>query len=202
MQRLVAFTRWAALSVHNVLQWFILNFIEMSTGMIVLSAVLVALLFTPFIFFRDGKEKNRKKALLALLTEMAAADGGHLSVHELWNNAGIGMDTQNAILVFARGEEAQRQTARIRLSQVKSCRVDVVSRTVERKSDAVKIIEGVALELHMKQSGEASKRLVFYDSEVDGFAVSNELRLAELWQTRIREVLGSAPERVARIAVA
>lgn len=202
MQRLVAFTRWAALSVHNVLQWFILNFIEMSTGMIVLSAVLVALLFTPFIFFRDGKEKNRKKALLALLTEMAAADGGHLSVHELWNNAGIGMDNQNAILVFARGEEAQRQTARIRLSQVKSCRVDVVSRTVERKSDAVKIIEGVALELYMKQSGEASKRLVFYDSEVDGFAVSNELRLAELWQTRIREVLGSAPERVARTAVA
>ena len=36
--------------------------------------------------------------------------------------------------------------------ELKEVIVDVVSRTVERKSDAVKIIEGVALELHMKQS--------------------------------------------------
>ncbi len=173
----------------------------MESGMLIMCVVLTALLISPFIFFRDGKRKSRTKNLLNNLADMAKIENCNVSMHEVWNDAAIGINKEAHKLFYVQGKESAITHIMVHLEDIKRSRVSVVSRTIERKSDSQKIIEKISIVLEHKSSVHPDVILSFYDADTDGLTLSGELQLAEKWNGIIGEgrVSEGRVDRVGRV---
>lgn len=163
----------------------------MNTGMIVLGIILTLLFVSPFIFFRDTKRKSKQKNLVEGLKVLASNNYSNIGEKELWNNSAIAIDTNKQMVFYCYKSEVQAYEKVISLADVIGCRVITTSHTAGFKKEKYKVVDTIALVFEHQNQSIANEVILFYDNEVDGLTMNGEILIAQAWEQKVKDAIGS-----------
>jgi predicted transcriptional regulator len=144
-----------------------------------LSFLLFGAVCTPFIY-HSIKDTKKRKVLMLKLSELASLKNGMPTHSEIWRNQyAIGLDSEKKVLVYLRSSD-QPLTSTIDLQQVKSAKIQKITREVKSDSSKRTIVDYVGIELSYLQERSNPTVLEFFDAEL--FTdLNGESVLAEKW---------------------
>jgi hypothetical protein len=144
-----------------------------------LSFLLFGAVCAPFIY-QSIKDTKKRKVLLLKLSELAFLKNGTPTQSEIWRNQyAIGLDPEKKVLAYMRSSD-QPLTSTIDLQQVKSAKIQKITREVKSESSKRTIVDFVGIELNYLLEGAKPTVLEFYDAEL--FTdLNGESVLAEKW---------------------
>ncbi len=163
----------------------------MNTGMIVLGIILTLLFVSPFIFFRDTKRKTKEKNLVEGLKVLASNNNSDIGEKELWNNSAIAIDTNKQMVFYVYKSENQAYEKVISLADVIGCRVITTRHTSGFKKEKYKVVDTIALVFEHQNKSIANEVILFYDNEVDGLTMNGEILIAQAWEQKVKDAIGS-----------
>jgi len=111
-----------------------------------LSFLLFGAFCTPFIY-HSIKYTKKRKVLLKKLTELASLKNGTPSQSEIWRNQyAIGLDPEKNVLAYMRSN-AEPWASTIDLQQVKSAKIQKITREVKSGGSKNSVLDYVGIEL-------------------------------------------------------
>lgn len=162
----------------------------MNIELIVISVILVALVFLPFILIplvQNRGNNNLKKKF----KDEADRLGLNIDIKELWNCNFIGIDSAQKKLLFVQKIDEAYVLENIDLSTVSQSRVIVAE--IEKKVDKKEITELQRVDLEFTISATQQKKLInLYDSDIN-FIQDLEVKHAENWNNQISQFINSRP---------
>ena len=155
----------------------------MDTEIIVISAILVALVFSPFIWTAaSGKTKNNKTR--KQLEEMARNEGCTVSSSDSTKNFAVGLDEKAEKIFFFRTDTDGEVKDCVDLLEVKSCRIE--KEYDNPGNSKTGSLEKVILMLSLQNFSRDKASFTFYNASKT-WQLQNELDLALKWESTIKE---------------
>ena len=159
----------------------------MNTGMIVLGAFLASICVLPFVAAGMSKKKLSKRVeamLRALMLEHKASS----SKEELVGRMAIALDESQSLLFFVKLYGDRNESIAVRMTEMKSCKLEKESRTVTNDNGSYQLIESLILRFIPVTKGASEVRIPIFKIE-DDLHANDELALAERWSAIIDEQL-------------
>lgn len=159
----------------------------MDSGTIIIGVATIIACVLPFVYINSSKKKAEKKRLQALTT-LAAEHNGAVSRHEFCGEMAIGLDEVNHHVYFISKVKGREAAQFVDLAGIKSCRVADVSRNINGKDGAYKVIDKLNLVFTQADKSQADISLEFYDADVS-MQLVGELQFIERWEKLINDRL-------------
>lgn len=156
----------------------------MDLGTAIIGGVLLLVCIIPIVIAHNSSNKKYKKTLAAL-SDYAAEKSCKINQQDIWIHAAIGIDTQNRILFFLKGDSNAHTIEHIDLNKIEESRV--ITPDSREKSDR---INRLVLELQPVNNSEQPAVLEFYNANVS-MQLADELILAKKWKQIINDVVGA-----------
>ena len=156
----------------------------MDTVTIVIGVAMTAIVIISLVLLgRRGKRTNYR--LFELLTIAANRENCQISEYEVFGDFVVGMDKQKNYVFFIKILGESDETHSINLAEIKSCKNNIVSRTVSFSGGNNNVIDSLSLNLIPKDNSPAVE-LEFYNAE-KSTQLNGEFQLIEKWQKIINE---------------
>lgn len=152
----------------------------MDSQTIVISLLIIIICIMPFALMSINNRKKEKRMLQNLI-DIAAKKNRKISLHELWNNCIIGMDTTNATVFYTRNIKDNEVSNQIDLAEVEKCRVINSSRMLSNQHGNSTIIDKLELGFIFQDKNKNEVVLEFYDATYDSLILNTELQFVEKW---------------------
>ncbi len=160
----------------------------MDTTTTLIAGVIVLLCILP-IFLMNESRRRRERRGKAVLSEMANKENATLADCRIEQRFLIGLSADKHLLFFARlVEKGEYSHSVFRLKNYTRCVVEHDEHQEGPKSDRCTMIDQVRLCLLPKEGNEVAN-LIFYDTNLDQQAHSDEMKIAEEWQRIIAACL-------------
>lgn len=156
----------------------------MDLGTAIIGGVLLLVCIIPIAIAYNSSNKKYKKTLGAL-SDYATEKSCKINQQDVWIHAAIGIDSQNHMLFFLKGDSNAHKIEHIDLNKIKECRVTTPDS--REKSDR---INRLVLELQPANNSEQPTALEFYNGNVS-MQLADELILAKKWKQIINNVIGA-----------
>ena len=164
----------------------------MSTGLIIIQTIIVAIVIMPFALFLIGNKKSISQ-LRKALQEEATKYNCKLHDVEVHGNFAIGLDTTNQKLFFYRKNKSDVYSKVIDLTSVSSCKAIKETKRVKDKSKHYDVIEKISLAFFHKNQNDVL-RIEFFN--YNSMILNDELVVANKWQDSLNEILTSKVDAV------
>ncbi len=151
----------------------------MDSVTVIMAVFFLAICLMPFVLAATGSKK-REKQLLRSLAEIAKQHNCSLSQQDSCKDMAIGLCENGNALIFFRQGKNKTTSEYIDLSEVKSCKLIHLSKTVSAKEGPHKITEALGLSFSFTSKNKAELVLDFFKVD-ENFQLSGELKLAEKW---------------------
>ncbi len=159
----------------------------MNIGMIVLGAILASICVLPFVAAGISKKKLSKRVeamLRALMLEHKASS----SKEELVGRMAIALDESQSMLFFVKKHTDRNDLIAVRMTEMKSCKLEKESRTVTNDNGSYQLIESLILRFMPVKQGASEVCVPIFKIE-DDLHMNDELALAERWSAIVDEQL-------------
>ncbi|GGK16473.1 hypothetical protein GCM10007962_08530 [Yeosuana aromativorans] len=161
----------------------------MDIGTTIIGVVLAAICLLPFFLISRGRKKREEKTIKSLM-DIAKQQDCQINQYELCNNLIIGMDKNKNVLLFKKDYDDIPREQLIYLSEIQSCKVVEISRTIKNKSATIKLIDRLELMLIPNNKSKPEIKLEFFNVEKD-FQLNGQLQLINKWSKEIKDQLKS-----------
>lgn len=136
----------------------------MSTGTLVVGAVLTALCIGPFLFLiLSGKANSRK--IIKLFDIQSSMRELNISEHDSWKNKAIGIDPSKKELLFVQSKKGEVKTVVVKLNDYISCQTNEHYRNTEDSSES--IISRITLDFSPAKNKASNLSLEIFDLKTD-----------------------------------
>lgn len=157
---------------------------------IITGLVVIVCCFVPYIYMSQ-KGKKREQQFFQLLIDKANQLKCNVTRHEVAGNIIIGLDEDKKELFFLKRTKNYERIQHINLTEVKSVKLNNVSRMVGEKDSKQKVIDKLQL-VFTHTSVTKDKIFEFYNSD-ETLVMNGELKLIETWLKIIEEKITPQP---------
>jgi hypothetical protein len=161
----------------------------MDLGTLIIGVVLIVMAFLPIVVVSFHR-KNKEKAMLQSLTQVANQQQSILSKHEYFGDFIIGIDEQKHVIFYVKKAKEKLIEAIVNLSDMKDCSVLNVSKTIKSKDGNYTIVDRLDLSFTPKEKNKAGVQFAFYHSDSNN-QINEELKSAENWSRIVKDQLKS-----------
>lgn len=149
-------------------------------------AIITLLCVLPFVWFTlVGKRRTAKQQ--KIIKDLIKGEDVNFNHKEFWNQSFIGVDDSKNRLLFSKLMTSDHQVMNIDLNEVKSCKIDKITREFNRDKKVESQLQKLNLELAFN-SQKPNAIITIYDIE-DNLSEDFEMKRAEKWQKVILDNL-------------
>lgn len=160
----------------------------MNIELMLVSAILVVLIFIPFVLLPLLRNSDRKK-LEKKFREEEKNYNINTQLKENWNQNYIGLDLTEKKLLFIQKSEEEFVVELIDLKLVNSCTSNIEELTIQKEGKTESLLRRVNLEFSFRNSG-LKKSINLFDYDLH-FTQDLEVKHAEKWAELINQQLSS-----------
>ena len=160
----------------------------MNIELMLVSAILVVLIFIPFVLLPLLRNSDRKK-LEKKFREEEKNYNITTQLKENWNQNYIGLDLTEKKLLFIQKSEEEFVVELIDLKLVNSCTSNIEELTIQKEGKTESLLRRVNLEFSFRNSG-LKKSINLFDYDLH-FTQDLEVKHAEKWAELINQQLSS-----------
>jgi len=133
--------------------------------------------------------KSKKKKSLNNFLELAEQHQLKITLSDVWNDTNfIGLDGEAKKLFYLNKQESDEQSVLINLSDIESCKVINIGRTVKTDNGSSKVIDRLELRFTYSNPKIPEKTIEFYHVDRNA-AFGGELLLIEKWEHLIKTAI-------------
>ena len=158
---------------------------------LIIGVIVIALCFFPYIYMTK-KGKKRDQQFFQLLLDKANQLNCNLTSHEVTGNIIIGLDEEKKELFFLKRTRNYERLQHLNLSEMRSSRLNNVSRMVGDKNNKQKVIDKLQLIFTPLNSTKRDIILEFYNSD-ETLVMNGELKLIETWSKIVSDKITPQP---------
>ncbi|MGE0562021.1 MAG: hypothetical protein AB7O47_09410 [Flavobacteriales bacterium] len=158
---------------------------------IIVGVIVIALCFFPYVYM-TRKAKKRDQQFFQLLLDKAKQLNCNITIHEVTGNIIIGLDDEKKFFFFLKRTKNYERIQHINLNEVKSVKLNNISRMVGEKGNKQKVIDKLQLVFTTHSSITRDKIFEFYNSD-ETLVMNGELKLIETWLKIIEEKITPQP---------
>lgn len=151
----------------------------MDTGTIITTLIMLTACILPFVMM-NMKRKKKEKWLLQSLEQLASINNAVITRHDIWGHSAIGIDERTYQAFFIKKTAAEVTTQTVKLADVTHCSIVKTGKNTDAKN-LQPIFDTIALSFKSADLQQPSTLFELYNVQHDGFAMKDELRLADKW---------------------
>ena len=152
---------------------------KLSTILIVATIIAISVILYVLV---SVQSKNKAKKKLQVLNDFASKHNCSITKNEIYNNISIGMDEKTNFLFFIKSNNDIIDVLKhVNLSEIRNCIVVNTGRTVKFNNSYTTVIEKLDLCFYPVNKNKEQLQLEFYNVELDGSILNDELQLIEKW---------------------
>ena len=154
----------------------------MELGTTIIGGILVLVCIIPIVIVSNNRKKKDKLTLKALY-DFAENESCKIGYHDIWLNAAIGIDKDNKVLFFLKGNHKEHYIKKVDLEEIRACNVLPLD-----GMDKAERIEKLELALFPQTKSEPAILLEFYSADVS-MQLADELMIARKWDKLINQMV-------------
>lgn len=158
---------------------------------LIIGVITIALCFLPYVYF-SNKNKKRDQQFFQLLLDKAKQLNCNLTNHEVTGNIIIGLDDEKKELFFLKRTRNYERLQHLNLSEMRSARLNNVSRMVGERDSKQKVIDKLQLIFTPNDSAKRDITFEFYNSD-ETLVMNDELKLIETWSKIVTDKITPHP---------
>ena len=159
----------------------------MDSVTLIIGAVVIALCTLPFVFMGRKKRKHEnelKQAFSGLVMKENCTPGES----EILGDYIIGADQLFRFFFFYKKAETGENACRVKLSEIRSCKMSSVGHTVGDKGNSILVTDKLNLVFNPIDKNQPSVVLELFNSD-ESMQLNGEIQLAEKWEKLINHHL-------------
>lgn len=158
---------------------------------LIIGVITIALCFLPYVYFTK-KNKKKDQQFFQLLLDKAKQLNCNLTNHEVTGNIIIGLDDEKKELFFLKRTRNYERLQHLNLSEMRSARLNNVSRMVGERDSKQKVIDKLQLIFTPIDTTKRDIVFEFYNSD-ETLVMNGELQLIETWSKIVTDKITPHP---------